>query len=1195
MKFKFKSLCAIAAASLAGWLTPSQAQVQFSTVDAPVYYQVRFTRGNAALADQGAGSNLKTATSNASSDSQMWQLIGNEESFTMRSKLGNYIAYDDNNSRFASAAEATPLYVVKSGTAYEIGRVDSDLHFNQFGAYGAGVEIGEWNANDVNNALKFYDASGKEVSVNLTEPEPVDNSPKFSNEGSEPTWYFLQWRRGAGYVLESKGLNQSVSQSIAIPSDAMQWKLVGDMNNAQFINKKGEYLVISGTASTKGSVKTSSSPYSAGFAIIASPNTTYENSWEIKDRTSNRCLNLHGGAQLDGQFCCYDLGDIGNPMQFVEADKMEFGEFTVEGHATWTPDNQYTLWYKAPGNEWMNWGLPLGNGQLGIQTLGGVKAEEISCTEKTLWRGRSTDHGSSSVAGYGGFQSFGNVMIRVVGDKFSYDADKSVKDYYRTLDLTTATASVHFAASDGTEFDRQYIASYPDGVVAMRFTTSKPGSLSLNFQLEPGAAKNIKANYSDGYVGYNGKYETISYATLLKVVPTGGTMTTDENGITVNDADEILVILAGNTDYDPLSATYTSGTATLVADTRTQVDNAAAKGWQALYDAHVADYQPIFNRVDFSLDGASNDTPTDELINRYASGAAKIKRELEQLIFQYGRYMAICSNRGVDLPNNLQGIWSGYNVNRPYAANNINPWNADIHANINIEMNYWPTEPANLSDMHERFLNYIINMATVQPQWRENPSKYVSNPSASKGWSIFNENNIFGAGSNWGNNYVVGNAWYCTHLLDHYRYTLDKEFLARAMPALWGACEFWIERLKKASDGTYECPNEMSPEHGPNQDAVAHAQQIVSELFAGTLEAIDVLGEENCGISAADIATLRDRYNKLDKGLAVEKYTGAYGSTRNGVKTGDQILREWKYSAYTVGESGGGHRHLSHMMALYPFGQIAPDSEFFEPVVNSLKLRGDDATGWSLGWKINLWARAQDGNHMYTILSNLLSGKIYKNLYDAHPPFQIDGNFAATSGICEALMQSHDGIYLLPALPSVWKNGYVKGLKARGNFTVDLEWEKNHVKVATIISNKGGDLTIHNATIDNLHIDVDGVVVEPTIHVNEATKARTVVIPATTPGSKITLTYDADYTNPNLGDSAIEEVVANDDIEVSVSNGCVSVSCSEPTETVVYDLAGHCIAGSSAKTIQVPASAGQIVLVKVTAASGATKTLKAAL
>lgn len=1193
MKFRFKSLCAVAAASLSGWLTPSQAQVQFSTVDAPVYYQVRFTRGNAAIADQGAGSNLKTATSNASSDAQMWQFIGNEESFTMRSKLGNYVTYD--TDRFAAGSEATPLYVVKSGSAYEIGRVDSDLHFNQFGAYGVGVEIGEWNSGDVNNALKFYDASGNEVSVELPETSTGNDGLVFSNDGSEPTWYYMKWRRGAGYVLESKGLNQSVSQSIAVPSDAMQWKLTGSMDNAQFVNKNGEYLVVSGTATAKGSVKTSSSPYSAGFAIVSSPNTTYSDSWEIKDKSSNRCLNLHGGDQLDGQFCCWDLGDIGNPMVFISAADMEFGEYTVEGHATWTPDNDYTLWYKAPGTEWMNWGLPLGNGQLGVQTLGGVKAEEISCTEKTLWRGRSTDHGSSNDAGYGGFQSFGNVMIRPVGDLFGYDESKTVKDYYRTLDLTTATATVHFASADGTEFDRQYIASYPEGVVVMHFTTSKPGQLSLNFQYEPGVKKNITPKYADGCASYDGKLETVSYASMFKVVPTGGTMTTDANGITVTGADEILVILAGNTDYDPLSSTYTSGTATLVADTKTQVENAAAKGWQALYDAHLADYQPIFNRVDFSLSGASNDTPTDELVTRYASGSTKIKRQLEQLIFQYGRYLAICSNRGVDLPNNLQGIWSGYNANRPYGANQTNPWDADIHANINIEMNYWPTEPANLSDMHERFLNYIINMATVQPQWRENPSKYVSNPSASKGWSIFNENNIFGAGSNWGNNYVVGNAWYCTHLLDHYRYTLDKEFLARAMPALWGACEFWIERLKKASDGSYECPNEMSPEHGPNQDAVAHAQQIVSELFAGTLEAIEVLGEENCGISASDIATLRDRYQKLDKGLAIEKYTGAYGSTRNGVKTGDPILREWKYSAYTVGESGGGHRHLSHMMSLYPFGQIAPDSEFFEAAVNSLKLRGDEATGWSLGWKINLWARAQDGNHMYTILGNLLSGKLYKNLYDAHPPFQIDGNFGATSGICEALMQSHDGIYLLPALPSVWKAGHVKGLKARGNFTVDLEWEKNHVKVATITSNKGGDLTIHNAKIDNLRIDVDGVAVEPTIHVDDVTKARTIVLPATTPGSKITLTYDENYVNPNVVDSAIEEVVADNGINISVSNGCVSVDCAEPTETVVYDLAGHCIANSSAKTIQISAPAGQVILVKVTAASGAAKTIKAAL
>ncbi len=1205
MKFNVKAFFASAALTLAGY---AGAQVQFSTADAPVWYQIRFSRGDAAIADQGNGNCLKTAESDPSSDAQLWQFIGNVDNFKLRSKLGNEVTYA--NSAFCTGTEGVELYVTTTthaehSGAFEIGRIGQSNHMNQHQGAGINREIHEYNANDTNNPLKVYNTAGTVVNFVFEGALPV-----FSTESNE-TWYFMQWCNG-GNILESAGNGQSAKQVKAGPRNSALWKLVGNRENFQLVNKNGEYLIISGSATANGSVKTSATPYSAGFQLLNTTNSTYARNWEIKPNNVDGALNLCGGSSVGGVFCCWTLADGNNPMNFVEEYKMEYGEYTtINGTTTWTPSNNFTLWYKAPGTDWMSHGLPIGNGRFGAQLLGGVHEEEVSYTEKTLWTGSTEKYNNNSdETGYGSFQAFGNLLITIPMEdsNFGWEAEKAVKDYYRSLDLTTGVATTHFKSADDTEYVREFIASYPDGVIAAHFTSSVAGKLNLTFRIDPGmlepATNKIPTvTYAEGEGSFNGKFQTVSFASTLKVVPTGGTMTANEKGITVSGADEILVILAGNTDYDPITPTYTSGTDALIDNIKNQARNAAAKGWEALYTAHIADYQPWFERVDLEFNGAVNDLPTDQLRAQYngGNGPAKYTRQIEQLLYQYGRYMAICSNRGLDLPNNLQGIWTGFNANRRYNGRQTQPWNADIHANINIEMNYWPTEPTNLSEMHECFVNYIINQATVQPQWRNNPSTRVSNPAASKGWSIFNENNIFGAGSAWGNEYVVGNAWYCSHLMEHYHFTQDTEFLKKALPALWGACEFWIERLQLAKDGTYEAPNESSPEHGPTQNATAHAQQIVTELLACTLEAIEILGEENCGIAAADIATLKDRYEKIDKGLGIETYTGQYGNTKNGVNKGENILREWKYSPYTVGEGGGQHRHLSHLMALYPFGQITPDSKYFTPAVNSLKLRGDDATGWSMGWKINCWARALDGNHMHQILKNMIGGKLYANLYDAHPPFQIDGNFGATSGMTEALMQSHKGIYLLPALPSAWTEGHVHGLKARGNFTVDIDWADGKLKKATIVSNKGAKLNLRANDLLHTRLWVNGEVVEPIVYEEDLT--------ATVPckqGDVIVAEYDSEYTQPNTEkgkhpdnvdpnmeeESSIVEVTEGD-ADISVNNGTITVSGVEVAALDVLDLAGRTLASVKAPAVKL--SAKGVVLVKVTTLSGSTHTAKALL
>lgn len=1181
MKIMLKTLIASMVLALGAFGSVSAALLEYSTVDSPVWYQIKFTNGGAAISDAGNGNLAVTATANANADSQKWQFIGNNKSFVLRSKLGNYLSFDKSSARFATSDAGSAMMLVANGDNYELSRVGIDNNINQWGGQGAGKQLGEYNAGDKGNLLKIYDASGNVV---IMSPD----LPEFSTDDSE-TWYFLNFQAGNNVML-SAGLNKSVLRSSPIPVDGAFWKLVGTQNNLQIVNKLGEYLIISGTGD--GCVKTSSSPYATGFSLVPFEGNNYKEAWEIKDNKTdaagNAFINQHGGTSVGGRFGLWKHNDGNNALKFIPTDEMTYGEFTIKGTESWTPAHQNVLWYKAPGTNWMNWGLPIGNGRFGAQVLGGVIEEEVSFTEKTLWSGKSTDHGGSGYNGYGSFQGFGNLMINAILDEtpFAWDDASAATDYYRYLDLETATAGVHFSSADGsTEFNREFIASNPDGVIAIHLTASKPGQLSQMFTFEPGVVHPEDVNRedpvtytADGYGKFGGKLETVSYEAVFKVIPTGGTMEATDHGIMVHGADEILVILAGSTDYDCVSPTYTSGTAELEANVQAMADAAATKGWDAIYADHLADYQPIFNRVSLSIDGAQHSLTTQELIQQYNNGKGPkaVCRQLEQLYFQYGRYLAIGSSRGIAVPNNLQGIWTGFNRNRWYSGQH-QPWNADIHANINIEMNYWPVEPTNLSEIHLPFLEYIINMATVQPQWRENPTKFVSNPASTKGWSIFNENNIFGAGSNWGNNYVVANAWYCTHLWQHYLYTLDKEFLQRALPVMWGACEFWIERLKLV-DGEYLCPNEASPEHGPNEDAVAHAQQIVAELFDNTLAAIDVIGEADCGISASGIKTLRNRNAKLDRGLHTEEFTAASGWEPNGLKKGDLLLREWKYSPYTAGQNA--HRHLSHLMCLYPFGQVPPTSEYFIPAVNSLAQRGDGATGWSMGWKINLWARALDGDHSHTILKNALTTGIYNNLYDKHPPFQIDGNFGATSGITEMLLQSHDGVYLLPALPSAWAKGEVTGLKARGNFTIDIAWEAGKLKNAKIVSNKGETLRLRSSDLLNTRLTCNGTVIEPEVN---STRLFTEI--PTKEGDVITAEYDPEYVQPNVVEDPQVSIanVEADSMTVSVSNGKVTVKGA--TSVSIIDMAGRTIAhGTESATTAVHGP----VLVKAVDATGAT-------
>ena len=775
--------------------------------------------------------------------------------------------------------------------------------------------------------------------------------------------------------------------------------------------------------------------------------------------------------------------DQGSMFYISEVDYADFPDeyfyevSDIKGVSTFSPKNPNTLWYKTSAEAtgvsypWMEYALPIGNGELGAMIFGGVHNEEIQFNEKTLWSG------PANVVGAGG----GNRTFMNFGSVFVENADKSiwegVTDYVRYLDIEDGIAGVEFNNANGCKFTRKYLSSAPDQVIAAQYKAEGTDKMNLKFTLDPGKGINASAvTYADGTASFTGKMTSVSFAARLHVVADeAATITTTNNGITVSNATEVTFYLKGatnfNGDMEVLNNYFTTETAADVNNRAKDVVEAAiAKGYAAVETDHIADFNAITKRMTFDLGLTTPTVDTKTLVDNYypnntnANSTANDHLFLEQLYFHFGRYLAISSNRQpIAAPNNLQGIWNDRGTD--------SPWNSDIHTNINIQMNYWPTEITNLSDLHKPFVNFIIRGAQSEG-WKNVGKQY----NGGYGWSVLTESSLYNSMSTWGSNYLVANVWYTSHLWTHWRYTQDKDFLKKAFPVMWDCAEFWFHRLiqdRVVKDGTYVAPDEFSAEQHGNEkeDGTAHAQQMISYLFQNLADAIEILGVENTGLSAADIDKLNLYLAKTDKGLHTEVYDGGWGDPFNGVKKGEKLLREWKYSPYSVGERG--HRHISHLMALFPMDQISPESEYFVPAVNALKHRGDAATGWSMGWKVNLWARAQDGDHAHVIIKNALKhsttygtdqgqGGIYYNLFDSHAPFQIDGNFGVSSGIAEMLLQSaHGYINILPALPKVWnKQGDVKGMKAMGNFVVDFNWVDGKCQNARIVSNAGAELKV---------------------------------------------------------------------------------------------------------------------------------------